>query len=417
VPWRRTAENDDSGLSDMAYRLTSDVPVSAYQFNPLQYRLDRECTGDAPDQNPADMACYSYTNDASLLLPTTALGTSYIVVAPSMVTGTQALTDPEGKDVLEDDAGVPYEAEYAMESSATIVATKDTTVTISTTVDVVTEKGRAQAGEEIVLDLKAGQASQMHFLPPDSFEACPGRTDERMEDCTGELRGLCMERRTFCEGADPSGTRIRADQPVAVYVGSPCSYVPYNRTACDHLEEMLPPLSTWGREVVVGITQPLTDEPNIVRIVSAVDGNKLQFEPSDIHDQVTLDEGDVLEIDSRVSFRVKGSQPLLVAQYLVGQQYVDPDEAEMPLSQERRAGDPSLTFATPVEQYRRDFDFLTPSTYDSGFVTVVAPDDADVIVDDQYVASWEAIGETGYKVGHHQLKPSARTRATCSLLG
>ncbi|HEX4935895.1 MAG TPA: hypothetical protein VFV33_22095, partial [Gemmatimonadaceae bacterium] len=56
-----------------AYRITSDVPVAVYQFNPLEYRVG---TASAPT--------YSFTADASLLLPQRVLGDprnqEYIVV-------------------------------------------------------------------------------------------------------------------------------------------------------------------------------------------------------------------------------------------------------------------------------------------------------------------------------------------------
>ena len=70
-----------------AFRLTSTVPVTVYQFNPLEYRLNEDCEGERnpniPDpQNPdIDGECFSYSNDASLLLPTHVLTGDYIVVS------------------------------------------------------------------------------------------------------------------------------------------------------------------------------------------------------------------------------------------------------------------------------------------------------------------------------------------------
>ena len=51
-----------------AYHLVSDVPVVVYQFNPLEYKTT--CAGVSGN-------CFSYSNDASLLLPSTAMTGNY----------------------------------------------------------------------------------------------------------------------------------------------------------------------------------------------------------------------------------------------------------------------------------------------------------------------------------------------------
>jgi hypothetical protein len=55
----------------------ADQPIAAYQFNPLEYENPQN-----PDTCPNLIPgkCYSYSNDASLLLPTNALTASYHVV-------------------------------------------------------------------------------------------------------------------------------------------------------------------------------------------------------------------------------------------------------------------------------------------------------------------------------------------------
>src|ERR1700690_20293 len=77
-----------------AYHLTSTVPVTVYQFNALEYRGQggpankswKACPGDGPCSDPANpnfgftAGCVSFTNDASLLLPSTAMTGNYRVV-------------------------------------------------------------------------------------------------------------------------------------------------------------------------------------------------------------------------------------------------------------------------------------------------------------------------------------------------
>ncbi|MFH1130445.1 MAG: hypothetical protein V1754_03860, partial [Pseudomonadota bacterium] len=67
-----------------AYHLQASLPVTVYQFNPLHYVVNFECKEDF-DSDPFDGKCFSYTNDASLLLPESTLTQRYMVVSrPSL---------------------------------------------------------------------------------------------------------------------------------------------------------------------------------------------------------------------------------------------------------------------------------------------------------------------------------------------
>src|SRR5262245_55562671 len=83
---------------DGAYHLTSTVPVTVYQFNAIEYAGTGGPMG--KDWSACDQACgiwggcFSYTNDASILLPSTALtGTYRIAGAPSW-------TDDDGNSFI-----------------------------------------------------------------------------------------------------------------------------------------------------------------------------------------------------------------------------------------------------------------------------------------------------------------------------
>ena len=51
-------------------------------------------------------------------------------------------------------------------------------------------------------------------------------------------------------GNDISGTRIIANKPVSVFSGHECANIPLTSQPCDMLIEQVPPVDTWGTEVV-----------------------------------------------------------------------------------------------------------------------------------------------------------------------
>jgi hypothetical protein len=83
-----------------------------------------------------------------------------------------------------------------------------------------------------------------------------------------------------------------------------------------------------------------------------------------VHATVTLDRGEFVEFEATSDFVVEGSGRVAVAQFMVGQNYTS-DYSPPP------NGDPAMSLAVPVEQYRRDYTFLTPDTYVKNYLTVI----------------------------------------------
>ena len=51
-------------------------------------------------------------------------------------------------------------------------------------------------------------------------------------------------------GGDISGTRIIANKPISFFSGHECANIPLTSQPCDMLIEQIPPIDTWGTEVV-----------------------------------------------------------------------------------------------------------------------------------------------------------------------
>ncbi len=220
-----------------AYRIRSDVPLIAYQFNPL-----------------ANVDVFS--NDASLLKPTEALriqpGTlrrSYVVLGwPQTIASTDNPdTNFNPRDPVD------------LRSFVTIVGTRDgTTVEFATTTRVLGDGPRAASRSLWAAD----------GLPP--LE--PGDTITTQIDAFDVLN---LESDDF--GGDFTGSIVTADQPVAVFSGSEASDAPLfdrlaNRYCCaDHLEEQLDPVRTAGRSFVATVsanrTRAIADAGATVGIV------------------------------------------------------------------------------------------------------------------------------------------------------
>ncbi len=351
-----------------AYRLRSNVPVVVHQFNPLHYRIDRDCANEQRLMLPMDDGeCFSWSNDASLLLPTHALTGSYHVL------GWPSIVNRADQDGAVGFGGAP--------GFVTIVGVEDTPVEVEVRLgatvlgsDVPGDVDAASAGESLRFTLGAGDTVQLASAMP---ELCGAGS--RSEMMGAQLVTYCI----LPEDYDLTGTEVRATGRVAVMAGHACAFVPIDQWACDHLEEMVPPLETLSNHVVIAPTEPLEGEPNVLRVMSAVDDNHIRFDPP-LREEVVLERGAFVELEIHEHVEVRGTGPLLAAQFMVGQTYAGGDVDA--------GGDPSMTYAVPVEQYRDHYTFSAPDTYDESWVVVTAPAGAEVTLDGVRVDGFSAVG-------------------------
>lgn len=353
-------------VADGAYRLTSSSPVAVTQFNPFEYESG---------------GTFSYTNDATLLLPQHVLTGDYVgasYVPLSRTTG----------DSFSGGSSLKMPGYLAVVG----VTPTPTTIQILLSANVAADAGgrwpATPRGGTISFSLSRGEVAHVVAgIPPNCDSSRPNFN--HIEECSF---GICDFFDT-CEevGFDSTGSRITANQPVVVFGGHVCAYVPYNAEACDHLETQLAPIQTWGRNFAsTPMIDPGTGAHNLVRVVAAFDGTTINVNPPQSGvSTVTLAGGDWTQFMATGAFEVTSDQAIQVAQFLLGQNYSTPMAAR---------GDPGMTVLVPREQYRLDYTFITPSSYNPGtsgqsYVLISRPPGVEVVLDGAPVSTtWSTAG-------------------------
>ena len=341
-----------------AYHLVSTLPVTVYQFNALEYKG----AGGPPGTNwggcPGDqicplygiaVGCFSFSNDASLLFPSTGMTTNY------RVTGQHGWAAANIGS---------YVAVTGVQDGTNV------TVYLSPTGQIIAGGGIAGAngGGTVTFSLNAGDAVEL--VAPAS--------------------------------ADLSGSLIKSDKPVQAISGMPCEQSPEGTQACDHIEESVFPAETLGQHYFVTVpTGPnAVAVGHVVRIYGNVDGTTLTY-PSGAPGgaPTSLNAGQVVTLAGIVSqdFEVKGDKAFAVGSFQLGAELVDPGQMAP-----NQKGDPAQSASTAVEQFRTKYIFLAPADYDVNFVDIIQPMDAKVLVDGMSAATPKSIG-SGFGVSRTQL--------------
>ena len=360
-----------------AYHLVSDRPVVVYQFNPLEF----VAKGGPPGKdwskcqklNISAPECYSYSNDASLLLPSTAMTGSYRIMGSY---GFSRHKIPDGESTPDPSQPLePGAAPYFV-----VTGTSDGThVSVK-----LGAKGKVVAGNGITATAAGGTLT---------FQLNAGDVAEVLSGTGREF--------------DFSGSLLTADKPVQVITGVPCIDYPLDVVACDHVEETVFPAQTLGRHYVV--TTPTGPKKNqvahAVRFFGNADGTTLTYKPSQPSGcPSSLNAGDVVDCGelTNVDFEVKGTHEFGIAMFMIGASKADPTANGNSFAVLQ--GDPSQTFAVTVEQYRLAYVFLAPNDYKTNFVDVVAPVGTKIDLDSTEVTSkLTPIAGTDFMVGRLEL--------------
>ncbi len=350
-----------------AYHLTSSTPVTAWQFNPLEYQMS---------------GVLSVSNDASLLLPTAAMTGNYRLFGRSarLEGGQEPLTSSQG--------------------GFAITATADNTVV---KVELTPQrKAMVGTGQTIGAATLAAGPGVAAAMPGDTVTYNLNAGD------VVELMGTWGAFEPEPHG-DLSGSVLNANNPVQVIALNPIlTCVP---TATDgnpdHIEETVLPAEVIGKSYIVAPpTGPDLRVPgHMVRFYGNVDNTKLTYtdsKPTNAPD--TLQAGEVVEIGPVMDpFQVAADQPFAIASIMLGGTKQDPGGTR---------GDPSLTMEVTPQQFRKQYTFLAPTSYLENYADILLPAGATATLDGQpLTGAAKPIGTTGWSIVRELLKAGDKNGA------
>lgn len=279
----------------------------------------------------------AYIASASMLLPTSVWDTSYVVVD-----GYTASTASQGQP------------------STMIVAMEDgTQVDILPTVNI--------AGSGTVTSATAGSVAKYTLSKGQSLQ--------------------------FTQAADLTGSIVSSNNPIAVWGAHSCLNIDPSATYCDSAHQELPPVRQLGHDYV-GVryrNRTTTEETPPWRLVGAVDGTTLTWDPPMTGAPPTLKAGELQTINAAGPFRVTSQDtmhPFYLSAHMTGG------------SAYSGYGDPEFVNVIPADAWRGAYTFFTQPGFPESSVVLVRSSAMggfqDVTLDCAgTLTGWTAVGTSG----------------------
>ncbi len=319
-----------------AYRLRAKAPVLVYQFN-------AEGGGEGADS--------AESNDASLLLPTNLLETSYHVMSyPSW-------PDPNSN--------------LLMPGFYAVTAIHDGTyVDLSTFgADVV-----ARPGAGVGMNGEGGVMLQRG----DVLEVFSGGT----LNAPGHL----------------SGTRVEATKPVQVIAGHMCTGVPLNADTCNHLEESMYPAAYLGKDYLV--------------VPPATDGNLDTAREQEVHILAVEDETTIWIDEDPMFVDVAAGQTIVlppsVEPHRIHSNHTIGVQQFMRSPAPGEPGAPSMLHTQRIPTTSTKYYFAPPLGYDHVFVDILVAgkDPHDVMTEGAILTDFVQVGDQDLWYTRYEIPPN-----------
>jgi len=364
----KDSNQEGSNINTRVYNIFATQPIIAYQFNPLD-----------------NVGVFS--NDASLLLPRTALGKQYYIMAAQQITNYLR----------------SYLTVVAVEAGQTKVTVKPTWKTLSGKDVPSIAKGASK-----VFTLEHGEVLN---IESDAFDA----------DLTGSMvvadKRVAVFGGTEASRSPDSGNCIKWQKDnKTVCAGSSKGLVEYCTTnkecqwscCADHLEEQMFPVKSWGKTYVGAHLKRRGGEKDTWRVLASEDNTTVTIKPAIGITVPTLSKGQWHQFQTDKDFVLEASSPVLVGQYMAGSyvsaiwehptcstdadckakygfdgrcQMVNAKKVCQPI------GDPALLLNMATSQYLDATIFLVPDKYKDNYITIVGPTGAKVTLDGNPVAA------------------------------
>ena len=308
-----------------AYRVTSNIPLIAYQFNPLD-------------------GSTSYTTDASLMLPASAFDTIYRIPA--------------------------WGSQYGHSSINVVAEVDGTQVTVTPAVATLAGGG-----------VPAGQAGV-------AMAAVTLNEGDVLQISSSENTNL-------------DGSLIEATERVGVFSGCQCANIPTSCTACDHVEEQVFGMQTWGTEYVGAQLPSRANPPEYAlwHVMAGEAATTLTFQaeagitglPPGNTLNLAAGQSIQLQIQGTASdpgsFYVTGTEAFLLTQFMIGSSCAG------------STGDPCMVQSVPIEQYLESYVVLVPSSWQLDKMTLTREPGTTITVDGVDVNAWPVWSQSSNVAG------------------
>ena len=193
-----------------------------------------------------------------------------------------------------------------------------------------------------------------------SYFVIVGCQDNTMLQIDSDTIGLNKMETYLWENVGLTGTRVTSNKPLAVFVGSHCSFVPHTKYACDHLIEQVPPTALWGK-IFMSASFAGRSSGELYRTVASKSSTSVRVNCNRINETIynLVSAGSWQEfMTPPMSYcSITSNKPILVMQFTLGG-ILD------------GIGDPSMIMIVPNKRHKQQYVFNVFPGFTHNYISV-----------------------------------------------